>query len=152
MSAIFSFPPPAASASLARHVVRLAAGTPVLTARGIRPAEDLRAGDRLIGRRGMLRLRETWALPAGGVEMLAAEPGPEGPAGTVLLPADQPVLWRAPARPARVVEARHLAEGDAGHRLLHRPEVRLLALCFDAPATIYAGELQLVTVPLPPTD
>ncbi|RHZ96512.1 iron-regulated protein frpC [Cereibacter sphaeroides] len=140
-----------------RHSLSLTAGTPVLTLTGIRPAEGIRPGDRLVARSGAVAVlaAETSTLPQAEMVAIGASTLAHGqPDETLLVPADQPLLLRGAraellyGQSAVVLPARRLLDGQLT-RLLRREDVELVTLTFAAPAAIYAGELHPVTRPEP---
>ncbi|AZB55088.1 iron-regulated protein frpC [Cereibacter sphaeroides] len=140
-----------------RHSLSLTAGTPVLTLAGIRPAEGIRPGDRLVARNGAVAVlaAETSTLPQAEMVAIGASTLAHGqPGETLLVPADQPLLLQG-ARAELLYEqspvvlpARRLVDGQLT-RLLPMEDVDLVTLTFAAPAAIYASELRPVTRPEP---
>ncbi len=140
-----------------RHLLSLASGTPVLTLAGIRPAEEIRPGDRLVARSGavaVLAAEKTILAQAEMVAIAASTLAHGRPGETLLVPAHQPLLLRGGraellyGQGSAVLPAQRLVDGQLT-RLLRMENVPLVTLTFEAPAAIYAGDLHPVTRPEP---
>jgi hypothetical protein len=137
-------------------VTGVPAGTGILTLDGSLPVEHLTPGDRVITRRGAMRLLAVSVTVVRDAAMMRIAPGALGhdrPDRPLHLPARQPVLlrdWRAPAlfgMGQAMVPAARLADG-AFVAPVTLPEVRLFALHFDAAEVIYADGVELGCDPL----
>ncbi|PIE08574.1 MAG: hypothetical protein CSA74_01520 [Rhodobacterales bacterium] len=119
----------------------IGAGTGVLTGDGELPVEYLVAGDRIVTfDRGLVRLARTEYCDIAAREVLKVRPSVLDPAANApdfLLAARQQVLlrgWRARAlwnRPAALVEAWRLADGEYVMRLEGEAPLRLFRLVFS---------------------
>jgi hypothetical protein len=129
----------------------LAEGTEVMTLRGPRAVEKLRAGDRIVTRAGALRLAGVERAAAGSARLMrisAAALAPDRPEADIVVAADQPILvrdWRAPALAGAeraMIPAARLADGEYIRTEPPR-DLGLYVLRFETPAVIYAQGLEL---------
>lgn len=127
----------------------IAQGTVVLTARGERRVETLRAGDRVVTReRGMAVLRRIRRFSAPACAIRTDSLGLGRPERTTTVAATQHVAvrdWRAAAlfdHGAALVPARRLADG---RQIAATGEATFFRLEFDAPLTVYANGLEMPT-------
>jgi hypothetical protein len=125
-------------------------GSTVMTLTGARPVQDLRPGDRIITRAGVLVLRDIDVRRdrhARLVRISASALGNERPDEDIVVAADQPILvrdWRAAAlagTAVAMIPAACLADGEY-IRPEARRDTRIFRLIFDQPAVIYAQGLE----------
>ncbi|TDL83601.1 hypothetical protein E2L08_02845 [Palleronia sediminis] len=130
----------------ARTQTGLVAGTRVMTSDGMLPVEFLEAGDRIVTRQGLRRLRAVSVVERTAQQVVtirASVLGHDRPEHPLRVAADQPVVlrdWRARAMfgtDTAVVPARRLVDGDF---ISETPVARLrsFVLVFDTPQIVYA--------------
>lgn len=129
----------------------LAQGTLVLTLDGLLPVEYLTPGDRMITRKGAMRLAEvemTLVQNARVICISADTLGSDCPVDDIRVSPDQPVFvrdWRARALTGQdraMIAAARLVDGEF-IRAEVMPELRLYTLRFAEEAVIYAAGLEL---------
>ncbi len=139
--------------SLTELATGLAEGTRVMTIEGPRPVERLAAGDRLVTRQGVRRLRElkerSGAAP-GAITICASALGHGRPEADLTVGPDQTVTlrgWRADAlfgAACAELPARRLVDG-AHVKFTAAGPLRMFDLVFETGQTVYAEGIEMRT-------